>query len=139
MNANGAVRRAPVFGPEPWSEVAGCTWSQWDLWFCTVAVSDYDHSLGQLESQLAAELRNRSGGREGTEVLQRTGFRVTTPTRSIIDIAATSPDEEQLGRVIAQARESGLLTLRSVRTRADAVDIRAALSIERAISASRTR
>jgi hypothetical protein len=35
-------RRKPIFGPEPWGEVAGRTWSHWDLWFCLVLVSEFD-------------------------------------------------------------------------------------------------
>ncbi len=67
------------------------------------------------------------------DVVKRTGFRVTTSVRSIIDVAALSPDEDQLARAIDDARQSGLLTLRSLRSRAEAVDARAALHIERAI------
>jgi predicted transcriptional regulator of viral defense system len=61
------------------------------------------------------------------------GFRVTTPTRSLIDVAAGGPDEEQLGRAIVDARSRGLVTLRRLRGRAEVVDPRAALYIERAI------
>lgn len=67
------------------------------------------------------------------DVVQRTGFRVTTPVRSIIDVAAFSPDEEQLTRAIDDGRQSGLLTIRTLRSRAEAIDARAALNIERAI------
>lgn len=69
-----------------------------------------------------------------TDVVQRTGFRVTTPARSIIDIASLAPDEEQLGRAINEARQNGLITIKSLRARAEAVDVRAALHIERAIA-----
>lgn len=69
-----------------------------------------------------------------SDVMQRTGFRVTTPVRTLVDIAATNPDEQQLGRAITDALQRGLLTLRMLRSRADAVDARAALNIERALS-----
>ena len=69
-----------------------------------------------------------------TDVIERIGFRVTTPVRSIVDIAATVPDDEQLGRAIADAVQAGLLSLRTLRSRADAVDVRAALQIERALA-----
>lgn len=62
-----------------------------------------------------------------------TGFRVTTPARSIIDVAALSPDEEQLGRTIDDAVRGGLVTIRTLRARADVLDARAALNIERAL------
>lgn len=67
------------------------------------------------------------------DVAARTGFRVTTAVRSIIDVAASAPDEEQLARAIADAREGGLLSIRSLRARAEAIDARAALRIERAL------
>lgn len=70
------------------------------------------------------------------DILQRAGFRVTNPARSLIDLAALSPDEEQLGRAIHEAQTRGLITLRSLRSRAEAVDVRAALHIERALSAA---
>jgi hypothetical protein len=50
-------------------------------------------------------------------------------------VAALAPEEDQLGRAIADAQRNGLLTLRSLRIRAEAIDVRAALYIERAISA----
>jgi predicted transcriptional regulator of viral defense system len=71
-----------------------------------------------------------------SDVLERPGFRVTTPLRSLIDVAAGGPDEEQLARAISEALQKGLLTLRRLRSRAEALDVRAALNIERAITAS---
>lgn len=71
-----------------------------------------------------------------SDVLERPGFRVTTPLRSLIDVAAGGPDEEQLARAILEALQKGLLTLRRLRSRAEALDVRAALNIERAITAS---
>jgi len=68
-----------------------------------------------------------------TDVLDRSGFRVTTPTRSIIDVAADSPDEDQLARAIDEALHEGLLTIRNLRARSEVVDSRAALYIERAL------
>lgn len=67
------------------------------------------------------------------DVVERTGFRVTTPVRSIIDVAALAPDEDQLSRAIADGRELGLLTFRALRGRAEAVDAKAALYVERAL------
>lgn len=73
-----------------------------------------------------------------TDVVERTGYRVTTAVRSIIDIAAHAPDEDQLARAIVDARHAGLLTVRSLRGRAEAVDVRAALYIERALQRIKT-
>jgi predicted transcriptional regulator of viral defense system len=60
------------------------------------------------------------------------GFTVTSPARSIIDVAG-STDQDQLARLIDDARQAGLVTNRSLRTRAEHVDTRAALNIERAL------
>jgi predicted transcriptional regulator of viral defense system len=68
------------------------------------------------------------------DVVEQAGFRITTVARSLADIATAGADEEQLGRAIRQATEAGLTTLRQLRARAEAVDPRGALAIERAIS-----
>jgi hypothetical protein len=60
------------------------------------------------------------------------GFTVTTPARSIIDVAGAT-DQDQLARLIDDARQAGLISIRSLRTRAEQVDARAALNIERAL------
>jgi predicted transcriptional regulator of viral defense system len=67
------------------------------------------------------------------DVVERTGFRLTTAIRSLVDIAALSAEEDQLARAIQEASESGYLTIRQLRTRAEALDATAALYIERAI------
>jgi len=63
----GTPRKPPVFGPEPWSELAGRSWSYWDLWFAAVAVSDHAGSLDELEAHLVGGLRNLLGGRQSVE------------------------------------------------------------------------
>jgi hypothetical protein len=45
-------RRKPIFGPEPWQEAAGRTWSHWDLWFCLVLVSDFDEDWAAFSEEL---------------------------------------------------------------------------------------
>lgn len=72
------------------------------------------------------------------EVSERSGYRVTTPLRTLIDIAANAPDEDQLARAINDARRAGLVTNRRLRSRAEALDPRAALYIERAIQQAET-
>jgi predicted transcriptional regulator of viral defense system len=68
------------------------------------------------------------------DVAEQAGFRITTVARSLADVATAGADEEQLGRAISQATEAGLTTLRQLRARAEAVDPKGALAIERAIS-----
>lgn len=67
------------------------------------------------------------------DVVTRTGFALTTVIRSLVDVAALSAEEDQLARAIEEAREGGLLTIRQLRSRAEALDAKAALYIERAI------
>jgi predicted transcriptional regulator of viral defense system len=122
----------------------------WNLWSKARAVVSHEtalavHGIGEFESSRVhltvpprftmrhdalvlhvADLPN-------TDVVQRTGFRITSVTRSVIDVAGRSPDEDQLSRVISEAQQQGLLSLRSLRSRAEAVDVRAALNIERAL------
>jgi predicted transcriptional regulator of viral defense system len=68
-----------------------------------------------------------------SDVVERTGFKLTTVIRSLVDIAALSAEEDQLARAIQEAREGGVLTIRQLRTRAEDLDAKAALYIERAI------
>ena len=73
------------------------------------------------------------------DVVSGRGFTVTTPLRSIIDIAATAPDQDQLSRLIAEALGRGMLTVRTLRSRAEEIDVHAALYIERALPAATAR
>ena len=124
---------------------------RWTLWSRGRAVVSHEsalavHGVGELETarvQLTVptsfSMRDDAVGlhladlpEEDAE--QRTGFRVTTILRSLIDVAALTADDDQLGRAIAQARETGRFTLRQLRDRAETVDVRAALHIERALA-----
>lgn len=67
------------------------------------------------------------------DVVTRPGFRLTTLTRSLIDVAAGRADEDQLARAVAEAIALGTFTKRQLRSRAEAVDVTAALQIERAL------
>lgn len=67
------------------------------------------------------------------DIQQREGFRVTTALRSLIDVASTDPDAEQLGRAITEARDAGQITIRQIRERAEAIDVKGALRIEQAL------
>lgn len=73
------------------------------------------------------------------DVLEQAGFRVTNPTRSLVDVAATGADEEQLARAIGDALAAGLTTIRQLRVRSELVDAKAALRIERAINRLESR
>lgn len=68
-----------------------------------------------------------------SEIQDRAGFRMTTTARSLIDVATSAPDEDQLARAVQDARQRGLVSVKSLRSRAEAVDARAALYLERAL------
>lgn len=66
------------------------------------------------------------------------GFRITTVSRSLIDVASLAPDEDQLARAIEDALAQGKITVRRLRSRAEAVSPRGALFIERALPLVKT-
>ena len=124
---------------------------RWSLWSRDRGVVSHEtalavHGIGEFESArvhltVPAEFAMRDeavvlhhADLNADDVQDRTGFRVTTPARSLIDIAATAPDEDQLSRAVDDARKRGLVGIRSLRTRAESVDARAALYLERAIN-----
>lgn len=67
------------------------------------------------------------------DVEERDGFRVTTPVRSLLDVAAGELDLDQLARAIEEALGRGMTTRRALLARADELGSRAALRIERAL------
>jgi hypothetical protein len=60
-------RRAAVFGPEPWAEIAGMSWSHFDRWFALVATSDFGGDLDALRLALEQRLRDTLSGRRDVE------------------------------------------------------------------------
>jgi hypothetical protein len=71
----------------------------------------------------------------GADVLDRGPWRVTTPLRTLLDLASGSTSEEQLDSAVASALDQGLATLRRIRSRADEAGDRAGLRLERALGA----
>lgn len=67
------------------------------------------------------------------DIAQHSGYRLTTVLRSLVDVAAAGADEDQLARAIQEAADSGHVTLRQLRVRAEEIDVMGALRIERAI------
>lgn len=60
----GTQRRPPIFGPEPWTAVAGADWCHFDRWFAIVAVGDFGGDLNALEAELIRRLRSLHGRRD---------------------------------------------------------------------------
>ena len=55
-----SARRPPIFGPEPWADRAGATWSHWDLWFCLTCLTETGDDWAALEEEIIARNRRRS-------------------------------------------------------------------------------
>ena len=128
---------------------------RWSLWAAGRAVVSYEtalatHEVGEFEAP-RIHLTVPHGFRKDDDALvlrkadlpdedieDRGGFRITTVARSLIDVASLAPDQDQLARAIEEALENGKVTARRLRSRAEAVNPRGALFIERAMPQVRT-
>lgn len=142
-----------VFRLTEWIPGVNDELSRWTLWSRGQGVVSHEsalavHGVGELESAYV-HLTVPPGFRSSDsavvlhhadladiDVVQRTGFRVTSVVRSIVDVAAIGVDPAQLNRAIREAQTRGLLSLRALRDRAEELDPRSALRIERALSAA---
>lgn len=123
---------------------------RWSLWSKDRAVISHEtalavHEIGEFESprvQLTVppgftmtdrSVRVHFADLLDSDIATRTGFRVTTVERSLIDMAAKGADQDQLARAIDEGRRRGRLTLKKLRSASEVVDPKAALYIERAI------
>jgi len=70
------------------------------------------------------------------DVLDHGAWRVTTPLRTLLDLARGDTTQEQVTAAVAAALEQGLTTVRRIRTRSDEAGDRAALRIERALGSA---
>ncbi|HMJ03895.1 MAG TPA: hypothetical protein VK506_13210, partial [Conexibacter sp.] len=140
-----ALFRLPEWIPGPHDELIRRT-----LWSGKRAVVSHEtalavHEIGELESPrvhltVPPSFRRRDPALvlhhqalPPDDIVEHPGYRVTTVARSLIDVAP-GIDEDQLARAIAEAREAGLLSIRALRDRAEAVDLRAALRIHEALA-----
>jgi predicted transcriptional regulator of viral defense system len=124
--------------------------ARWHLWSKERSVVSHEtalsvHGVGEFESpriqltvppgfrmdDVALVLHKIELPDEDVEV--RPGFRLTTLQRSLVDVAAVHAEEDQLARAVEEALARGTFTRRALRARAEAVDPRAALRIERAL------
>lgn len=136
--------------PGPQDEFA-----RWTLWSRGRAIVSHEsalgvHGIGEFESPRVHltvppgftmrddALALHHADLPNEDIAEHVGFRATTPLRTIIDMAANAPDEDQLARAIDDARRAGLITNRRLRSRAEDIDPRAALYIERALQRAET-
>lgn len=108
MTAGERPKRVQRFGPEPWKEIAGLTWSLWDLWFCVVAILDHDGNLEALADTFVDSLRShRSSDRKANEAKLS---HLTDLVLRLDDVGlhpADLADADQLAdqRIVKRARE----------------------------------
>ena len=69
-----------------------------------------------------------------TEKQEHSGFWVTSPLRSLVDVASGSLDLDHVATAVREALERGLVTTRRLRDRADQAGDRSALRMERALA-----
>lgn len=123
---------------------------RWTLWSRERGVISHDtaasiHGLGDLNpAQIhmtvpkgfrasASGVVLHRGVLSDADVERHAGYRITTPVRSILDVAALGIEEERLMAVISDALRRGVTTRKQLRERADIVGPAAALRIERCV------
>ena len=141
------IYRLPEWPSSPHEDLV-----RWTLWSGQQAVVSHEsalavHDLGDVNPakvHLSVPLRFRAKAPgvilhhavvPATEKQEHIGFWVTTPLRSLIDIASGSLDLDQVVIAVAEAQRRGLVSAKRLRARADAAGDRAALRIERALAA----
>jgi predicted transcriptional regulator of viral defense system len=123
---------------------------RWSLWSKGRAVISHDtalavHDLGLANPALvhltvpvdfyarASGVRLHRGVPPSDDVSQYEGFRITTPLRTLLDVAAGNLPLDELAAAIRDACEKGPATRQALLTRGDEFGPRAALRIERAL------
>ena len=141
-----------LFQLPDWPASPDDQWVRWTLWSRGRGVVSHEsaalvHDLGELDP-IRVHLSVSRGFRAldptvvthladlpETDILDRGSWRVTTPLRTLLDLASGSTSQEQLDSAVASALDQGLATLRRIRSRADEAGDRAALRLERALGA----
>jgi predicted transcriptional regulator of viral defense system len=142
-----------LFQLPDWPASPDDQWVRWALWSGGRGVVSHDsaalvHDLGELDPTrvhlsvphgfraLDPTVVTHVADLPGTDVLDRGSWRVTTPLRTLLDLASGSTTQEHLDSAVASALDHGLTTLRRIRSRADEAGDRAALRLERALGAA---
>jgi predicted transcriptional regulator of viral defense system len=124
---------------------------RWSLWARGKAVVSHEtalavHELGDANPVLvhltvSPEFRARAPGVKlhravlpADDVRDQQGFRITTPLRTLLDVASGNLDQDQLTTAVVDALQRGSVTRRQLLARVDAFGNHAALRIERALA-----
>jgi len=127
---------------------------RWSLWAHGKAVVSHDtalsvHELGDVDPALvhmtvpknfradSPGIRLHRGDLPAEDILDRSGYRITTPLRSLLDVASGNLDLDLFAGTIRDALDKGVVTRRQLLRSADAFGPHAALRIERALQSVR--
>lgn len=133
-----------------WPSAADDIYARWWVWSEGRAVISYEsaaavHQLSDLDPGLVhlslPEASTSSAGvvlhpdrLERSDIEDRGSFRVTTPTRTLLDLATTGTSQEQLNTAVHDAIGTGLVAAGMLRRRMDDFGSDAALRLERALA-----
>jgi predicted transcriptional regulator of viral defense system len=141
-----ALFRLPDWPDSPWDSLA-----RWTLWSRGAGVVSHESALAVHElsdvDPVRVHLTVPPGFRarddsvaihkadlDRVDVEARDGFAVTSPLRTLLDVAAGALSQEHIDEAVRDAIDRGLVSVRRLRHRADEAGDRAALRIERALT-----
>ena len=133
-----------------WPSAPEDQWVRWTLWSEGRGVVSHDsaalvHDLGELDPRhihlsvpvgfraLDPAVVTHQTELNSEDVLDHGAWRVTTPLRTLLDLASSDTTQEQLAAAVAAALDQGMTTARRLRARSDEAGDRAALRLERAL------
>ena len=144
-----------VFRIADWPAAEGDSFVRWHVWSDGRGVISHQsaaelHQLGEVDpANVHITMPPRFSTRNSLVLVHKAelaaadvevgeNFSVTTPTRTLLDLAA-SPDvtQEQLDSIVSDARDAGLLDQPALQQRMDEFGDFAALRLERSLSAAR--
>lgn len=127
---------------------------RWSLWSKERAVVSHEtalavHDLGDVNpraihltvpdsfgQEAPSHIVLHRNGLDADDVLEFEGFRVTTPLRTLFDVAGSESPQETVDKAVADALQAGVVSRRQLLRRADEFGPAAALEIERALASA---
>jgi hypothetical protein len=139
-----------IFRVPEWPTTATEHLTRWSLWSKRRAVVSHETALSVYElgnvNPARVHLTVPRGFRQSapgvvlhlgevptSDVREQEGYRITTPLRSLLDVAAGDLELDELATAVDDAVGRGQVTAPMLRTRSDEFGVNAALRIERAL------
>lgn len=106
------TRRSPIYGPEPYADLAGQQWSHWDRWFCLACVLTADGDWDALEDEVVRRHRRRSLGsrdweRKRSHLIERRN-RLAEAGLSAEELAGDTSDAKLREKALRKVLDQGL-------------------------------